>query len=117
MKRVISYIAAMLLILTISAQAQMRMTHEERVKQYQERLKLTDKQTKSVDTILTKMEEKMKSINTDDRSQRREAFMKIMDETNSQIEKILTPGQKDEFKKMLEERRNRMKNMMGGGQN
>jgi septal ring factor EnvC (AmiA/AmiB activator) len=117
MKRSISILTAVLLMFTITIQAQMRMSHEERVKQYQERLKLTDKQTKSIDTILTKMEDKMKSMNTEDRSQRREAFMKIMDETNKQIEKVLTPTQKDEFNKMLEERRNRMKNMMGGGQN
>jgi len=35
-------------------------------------------------------------------------MMKSMDETNSQIAKILKPAQKNEFNKMVEERKNRM---------
>jgi hypothetical protein len=105
-----------LMIIAISAQAQMRMTHEERLKQYQERLKLDDKQTKSVDSILKKSEEKIKAIDTDDWTERREAMMKIMDDTNSKIEKLLNATQKVELKKMIEERKARMKEM-GGGHN
>lgn len=99
------------LMFSITLQAQMRMTHDERVKQYQERLKLNEKQTKTVDKILTNSEEKMKGITTEDRMERRDQMMKIMDDTNKEIEKVLTPTQKDELKKMIEERRARF----GGG--
>ncbi len=111
MRKLTLIFMSIVLVFSISIHAQMRMSHADRVKQYQERLKLNEKQTKTVDEILTKSEEKMKSINTDDRKQRREEMMKIMDDTNKQIEKNLTPAQKDELKKMIEERKNRF----GGG--
>lgn len=111
MRKLTLMFTAIVLVFSISAQAQMRMSHADRVKQYQEKLKLNEKQTKSVDEILTKSEAKMKNINTDDRMRRREEMMKIMDDTNKQIEKVLTPAQKDELKKMIEERRSRF----GGG--
>lgn len=120
MKRAVGILTAILLMCSISIQAQMRMSHEERVKQYQERLKLNEKQTKTVDTLLTKMENKMQDLfsnSNGDRSSMRDEMRKIMDGTNNQIEKILTPTQKAEFKKMLEERRARMQQMMGGGNN
>ena len=98
----------LLLIVNTFAIAQMRMSHEDRVKQYSERLKLNDKQTKIVDSLITISDNKMKEITTDDMSQRREEMMKIRDESNKQIELILTTDQKPEFQKMLEERRNRM---------
>ena len=104
------FIISLTLLLTINtfAIAQMRMSHEDRVKQYSERLKLNDKQLKAVDSILTVSENKFKEIVTEDRSQRREEMRKIMDESNKQIELILTPDQNSEFQKMLSERRSRM---------
>ncbi len=116
MKKALGIFAAILLLCSISVQAQMRMSHEDRVKQYKERLKLNEKQTKSVDTILTKMESKMQDLMSSG-SGDRDSFRKIMDETNTQIDKVLTPTQKAEFKKMQEERRARMQQMMGGGNN
>ena len=104
----------LLLIVNTFAIAQMRMSHEDRVKQYSERLKLNDKLTKIVDSLITISDNKMKEITTDDMSQRREEMMKIRDESNKQIELILTADQKPEFQKMLEERRARM-NGMGQG--
>ena len=110
------FIISITLFLTVNtfAIAQMRMSHEDRVKQYSERLKLNDKQTKVVDSLLTISENKFQDINTDDMTQRRQEMRKIMDETNKQVELILTADQKPEFQKMLEERRNRM-NGMGQG--
>jgi Spy/CpxP family protein refolding chaperone len=92
---------------SINVNAQMRMSHQDRVKQYQERLKLTDEQTAKVDSIITLSENAMKYISTDDREQRRAEMMKIRDDVNTQIEKILTDEQKTEFNKMKEERMNR----------
>ena len=98
----------LLLIVNTFAIAQMRMSHEDRVKQYSERLKLNEKQTKAVNVILTASEKKFQQINTDDQSQRFEEMRKIMDESNKKIESILTKTQKVEFQKMQEERRSRM---------
>ena len=50
----------------------------------------------------------MQAITTEDRTERRAQMMKMMDESNAQIEKILTTDQKTELKKMIEERKNRM---------
>ena len=107
MKKILCSVVILLAVFTISANAQMRMSHQDRVKQYQERLKLTDEQTAKVDSILTVSESAMKNINTDDRELRRTEMMKIRDDVNAQIEKILTDDQKTEFNKMKEERMNR----------
>ncbi|OIO19518.1 MAG: hypothetical protein AUJ54_06485 [Ignavibacteria bacterium CG1_02_37_35] len=100
------------LILFVSSSVispQGRMTHEERIKQYKERLKLIDDQTKKLDGILLKSEKKREEMrNSGDMGNMREEMMKSMDETNSQIAKILKPAQKNEFNKMVEERKNRM---------
>jgi|ERR1035437_8692867 GTP-binding protein EngB required for normal cell division len=104
----ISFIFALLVSINCLSFAQMRMSHEDRVKQYSERLKLNEKQTKAVDAILTASDKKFQQINTDDQSKRFEEMRKIMDESNKKIEKLLTKAQKVEFQKMQEERRSRM---------
>jgi len=108
MRKATLLIALILFVCSQVMNAQMRMSHEDRVKQYTERLKLTDDQIKKVDTILTRSEKKMQAITTEDRTERRAQMMKMMDESNAQIEKILTTDQKTELKKMIEERKNRM---------
>jgi Spy/CpxP family protein refolding chaperone len=107
-RKIFIFAFALLLSINTFSIAQMRMSHEERVKQYSERLKLNDNQTKVVDSIFTLSEKKMSQITTDDKTQRREVMRKIMDESNKQIESILTPEQDTLFQKMLAERRNRM---------
>ena len=113
-RKIFVFAFALLLCINTFSMAQMRMSHEERVKQYSERLKLNDNQTKVVDSIFTVSEKKMSLITTEDRTQRREEMKKIMDEVNKQIELILTPEQDTIFQKMLEERKNRM-NSQGQG--
>lgn len=107
MKKILFSVIIFFAVFSISINAQMRMSHQDRVKQYQERLKLTDEQTVRVDSILTLSENAMKNITTDDRQQRRTEMMKIRDDLNAQIEKILTDDQKTEFNKMKEERMTR----------
>ena len=99
---------ALLLSINTFSIAQMRMSHETRVKQYSERLKLNDEQTKAVDSILSVSEKKFSQITTEDKTQRHEEMKKIMDESNIRIAAILTPDQNTEFQKMLDERKNRM---------
>jgi len=108
MKRVILFLLMVLLITSAAGFAQGRMSHEERVKQYKERLKLNGDQTKKVDAILLKSEQKIEKMReTGSRENFREEMMKINDDTNDEIQKILKPAQKEELKKMIEERRNR----------
>jgi len=107
-RKIFILVIAFLLSINTFSIAQMRMSHVDRVKQYSERLKLNEKQTKAVDAILTASEKKFQQIDTDDQSQRFEEMRKIMDASNKKIESILTKAQKVEFQKMLEERKNRM---------
>ena len=109
MYKAILFFTVILFVTSSMVSAQGRMTHEERVQQYKERLKLSDDQTKKLDVILKKSEAKREEMrNSGDREKMREEMMKSMDETNNQITKILKPAQKEEFKKMIEERKNRM---------
>ncbi|MCK9424544.1 MAG: hypothetical protein M0Q21_00740 [Ignavibacteriaceae bacterium] len=109
MYKAILFFTLILFVSSSVISAQGRMTHEERVQQYKERLKLTDDQTKKLDVILKKSEQKREEMrNSGDMENMREEMMKRMDETNDQISKILKPAQKEEFKKMIEERKNRM---------
>jgi len=109
MYKAILFFTLILFVSSSIISAQGRMTHEERVQQYKERLKLTDDQTKKVDSLLKKSEQKRDELrNKGEMDNMREEMMKIMDETNAQITKILKPAQKEELKKMIEERKNRM---------
>ncbi len=115
MKRAILFFALILFVSSMAITAQGRMTHEERVKQYQERLKLDADQTKKVDAILLKSEQKMQKMRDSGNMENfRDEMMKINKETNDGILKFLKPAQKEELKKMMEERKNRMQ---GQGRN
>lgn len=91
--------------------AQMRMSPTERAKQLSEQLKLNPKQTKQVEEIFTKSQDQMMKLfeGGDMRSEdNRAKIQKMREESNASIMKILTPKQKDEYKKVLEEQRKRM---------
>ena len=75
-RKLIFYALALFMSVNTFVIAQMRMSHEDRVKQYTERLKLTDKQTKKVDSILTEQEKKISQITTEDMPQRFEEMRK-----------------------------------------
>lgn len=109
MKRLILFFTLILFAGSMAITAQGRMTHEERVKQYQERLKLNDAQTKKVDAILLQAEQKIQKMRDSGKMENfREEMMKINSASNDEIQKILKPAQKKEFLKMIEERKNRM---------
>ena len=101
-------VSALAVIFSLSVlNAQPRRTPAERAKVLKERLNLNDIQTAKVDSIYTEADKKFQDASQDgfDRTK----FRAIMDSTNTEIEKILTPGQKDAFNKFLNERRNRMR--------
>lgn len=104
MQRIMIIAAFAVLLLSLTVAAQPRQSVQDRVKALKERLSLTDDQSAKVEKIFTEAQDKMK--NASDRSE----YRKIMTDSNEQIEKILTDTQKTEFKKMQEERMNRMRN-------
>ena len=99
-----------LLIFSFVLQAQMRMSPAERTKQMTEQLKLTKEQAKKVESILTKSQEKISKVMDGGfgNPENREKMMKLRDEANDEIMKILDDKQKKEFKKNIEEQRKRM---------
>ena len=95
------------------AQGGQRMSPEDRAKQMQTQLKLTDDQTAKITALYKTQQTKVDSVRTagGDRS----AFRPIMEATNEKVKAILTPEQAAAFQKMMDERRARMQ--QGGGNN
>lgn len=97
-----------------------RMSPEDRAKQMQTQLKLTDDQTTKITTILKVQATKMDSVRTTangDRSAMRTAMGPIREATSTQIKAILTPEQATAYQKLQDEMRARMQGGGGGGGN
>jgi len=95
-----------------------RMTPEDRAKNLQTQLKLTDDQTAKVLVIYKTQATKRDSIRTaanGDRDAMRAAMMPLMQSTNAQIKALLTPDQAAAYQKMQDENRARMQQGGGGG--
>jgi len=95
-----------------------RMSPEDRAKQMQTQLKLTDDQTAKITAILKTQATKRDSIRTasnGDRDAMRTAMMPLMKESNEKIKAILTPEQATAYQKMQDEMRARMQQGGGGG--
>ncbi len=115
MKKILLMCCFVLGIAAASHAQGQRRTPEERAKQLQTQLSLTDDQTAKITVIYTAMNAKMDSVRTagGDRS----AFMPIMTATNDKIKAILTPDQAAAYQKLMDERRARMQQGGGGGGN
>ncbi|MBS3944983.1 MAG: hypothetical protein KGZ42_05750 [Melioribacter sp.] len=112
------FVLALLFTVSLSVViAQPRFDPKERAKELKERLKLDDKQTKQVEDIYAKQSEQMQGMfnSSGDREQMRDQMMKLREETNKKIEKILTGKQKAEYKKYQEEMQARRQQMRPGG--
>ncbi len=108
MKNLIITSLITLFVMSISISAQNRMTPKERAQNLKEKLNLTEEQTQKVDSILTQSSEKMKELRSENKGNR-EQYRQIMQDTNNEIEKILTADQKQAYEKMLNERRKGMR--------
>jgi protein CpxP len=96
----------------------MRMSPEDRAKQMQTQLKLTDDQTAKITTIFKTQATKMDSIRTatnGDRSAMRTAMGPLRTASNDQIKAILTPDQAAAYQKMMDDMRAKMQGGGGGG--
>jgi F0F1-type ATP synthase membrane subunit b/b' len=105
-------LVAVFVFSTLTAQP-MRRTPEERVKQLKEQLSLDAKQEKKALEIFkesdTKREAMFNEMNAnDDREAGREKMMKLFEETDKKIEKILTKDQKKKYEEIKKERQQRM---------
>jgi Spy/CpxP family protein refolding chaperone len=90
-----------------------RRTPEERTKQLTEQLTLDKKQQAQVLKVYTENDKKREAMFADmqgsgDRDAAREKMMKLFEETDKQIEKILTKDQKKKYDDLKKERGNRM---------
>ncbi len=79
-----------------NAQNRGRFSIQNRVDQLKERLSLTETQTAQVDSILTAAMDSVRSI-PDSVQDRRAAMREIMQNSNNEIEKLLTDDQKAEY--------------------
>ena len=119
--RKIMLVCCFLLGLTAVSRAQgggQRMSPEDRAKQFQTTLKLTDDQTTKITAILKVQATKMDSVRTaanGDRTAMRTAMGPIRTASNDQIKAILTPDQATAYQKLLDEQRARMQQGGGGG--
>ena len=97
-----------IVVMAVAATAQPRMVSpEDQAKQLKEQLKLTDKQTEDVTKILTEQREKARKLREGGEMgpEMRDAFMKIAEETDKKMMKVLNEDQQKEYKKIQEERR------------
>jgi len=106
MKNLIVLLSLSFFLLSLVAIAQPRFTPQERLKMLKERLNLTEEQSKKVEDILIKSDKELQKLRSSDNRDRSQ-FRAQMDKTNQEIEKVLDEKQKAEYKKMMEERRQR----------
>ena len=98
----------------------MRKSPEDRAKDLQTQLKLTDDQTAKVTAVYKEQATKMDSVRTaanGDRDAMMKAMMPLMTSTNTQIRALLTPDQATAFDAAMKERMDRMRQGGGGGNN
>lgn len=95
------------------AQGGGRRTPEERAKQMQTQLKLTDDQTAKITAIFQSQTKTMDSLRTAGAD--RSTFRPLMQASNDKIKAILTPDQATAWQKMMDEQRARMQQGGGGG--
>jgi protein CpxP len=95
-----------------------RMSPEDRAKQMQTSLKLTDDQTAKITVIFKTQATKMDSIRTaanGDRDAMRAAMGPLRTSTTAQIKAILTPDQASAYEKMMADMRAQRQGGGGGG--
>jgi periplasmic protein CpxP/Spy len=93
-------------MLNLTSNAQGRITPQERLKNLQQKLNLTEEQSTNVEKILVDSDKQIQKLRESDNPDRAE-FRKIMDNSNEQIMQVLNEKQKTEFNKILEQRKNR----------
>lgn len=103
----------------------MMMKPEDRVKQLDEKLKLSDDQKAKLTTVFTEQADAMKKMREEaqggDREAMREKMQKMRADNDAKVNAVLTEDQKKTYKTWQEEQRaemqKRMQDRQGGGNN
>ncbi|GGE67109.1 hypothetical protein GCM10011413_37160 [Pedobacter psychrotolerans] len=99
----------------------MMMKPEERVKQLDEKLKLSDDQKTKLTTVFTEQAEAMKKMREDmqgaDRDAMREKMQKFRADNDTKVSAVLTDDQKKTYEAWQKEQRAEMQKRMQGGSN
>ncbi|MDN3582595.1 hypothetical protein [Mucilaginibacter flavus] len=119
MKKILLMCCFLMGIAAVShAQGGMRKSPEDRAKDLQTQLKLTDDQTAKVTAVYKEQATKMDSVRTaanGDRDAMRSAMMPLRKATTDKIKAILTPDQATAFDKIQKDMMDRMRQGGGGG--
>lgn len=119
MKKILLTCCLLLGIATLSrAQGGQRMSPEDRAKNLQTQLKLSDDQTAKITVIYKNQMAKMDSIRTaanGDRDAMRSAMGPLRTSTTAQIKAVLTPDQATAYDKMMADMRAQRQGGGGGG--
>lgn len=114
-KSIIMLSMLVFLFMSVQSFAQMGGNPQDRLKKtledYKTRLKLTEAQFTKVDSILNAQMKEIMKIREEangDFSSMREKMAPVREKTDKAVEALLTDEQKPEFKKILEERAQRM---------
>jgi hypothetical protein len=108
MKRLALILPLMMLVLSVTALAQMRMDPAERTKELKEQLKLTDDQAAKVQKIYEEAQsEAMAQMGESggSRGERRGAMQSIMTKAHEKVILLLNDEQKEAYQKIIDERR------------
>jgi len=106
-----------------SGQGRMMMKPEERVKQLDEKLKLSDDQKTKLTAVFTEQAETMKKMRDEmqgggDRDAMREKMQKMRADNDAKVTAVLTDDQKKAYESWQKEQRAEMeKRRQGGGSN
>ena len=95
-----------------------RKSPEERAKDLQTQLKLSDDQTTKITAIYKEQATKMDSVRTaanGDRDAMRSAMRPMMEATNTKVKAVLTADQAAAYDKAMKDRMDRMRQGGGGG--
>jgi Spy/CpxP family protein refolding chaperone len=104
-----AFVVLLAVMLVIPVKAQMgRMSIDDRVKLLEKELTLTKEQVDSIKVIMTVAQEKTKALRDAtpdaDPQVRREEMMKLRQESDKQVEKLLTAEQKKKYDEIKKER-------------
>ena len=104
---ILTAIIALAIIVGVNAQG--RFSMKDRVKALKDSLALTDSQYVIIDSLFTGAGEKIKNVEATG-PERRAAIKQIMNDTNTQVESVLTADQKIKYEQIMAEQRSRMQN-------
>lgn len=102
------FAATLMMVSVMQLSAQERPIREKtraKVEEYKQRLNLTDEQSEQMKTIRAKYQPELEQIRKSEqtRGDKLRAAAEVADQMDAEVEKVLTPAQMDEWKKIKKE--------------